>query len=747
MNQRQDHHPNDKPSPDEGLAVVLARYLAAADGGDRPDRQAWIERHPELAAGLTEFFAAHDEVDRVAAPLREALSTTLFAADSGASTLGFNKRTGERSAPPKSFGDYEIIGEIARGGMGVVYKARQVSLNRPVAVKMILAGQLASPDDVRRFRAEAEAAAHLRHPNIVAIHEVDEHDGQHYFSMDYVEGRSLSQMVREHPLTAEQAARYVKIVAEAIHYAHQHGILHRDLKPSNVLIDESDRPRITDFGLAKRLGSDPDATISGAIVGTPSYMSPEQALGRVAVGPATDVYSLGAMLYDLLCARPPFQADSALETLRQVRDCEPASPRILNPHVPRDLETICLKCLAKEVSRRYASAADVAAELGRFLAGDPIHARPIGTLGRVALWARRHPLAAGVMVTTAVLLLVVSAGTLSVARELERQLRLEVIESNKYAARNVANTLRGQLTHWGDAVTEVAGDDDLIDALVRGASTDDLQKFITARHRDYASVEGGLVKPGDPPVFTNWFILDPRGMALARSPVLAGFLGKDYSFRDYFRGAVHAKTGEIHVSHVYLSENDRLYKFALSSPIRGAQEDAPLLGVLVATVATDSSFGLPYLHDQRRKAALVGPLDPVRAEAASHTGASPEVILVHPAYTLPGTRAVAVENVRLRGVQALIVDGRLRYPAGEQAVDGDEAFWDPVYGDRWLAAFAPVPDSQFVVVVEQRYDDAIRLQGSLARQLLLWAGVALTLGVVLLGASIGYALHDVVKRR
>ncbi|HEV3344701.1 MAG TPA: serine/threonine protein kinase [Pirellulales bacterium] len=734
---------------DERLAVVLAEYLAAADSGDPPDRQAWINRYPDLAADLTDFFAAHDEVDRVAAPLREALSTTLFAADGSASTLGFAPGTGRQPAVHlslKSFGDYEIIEEIARGGMGVVYKARQVSLNRLVAVKMILSGQLASPDDVRRFRAEAEAAAHLRHPNIVAIHEVDEHEGQHYFSMDYVAGRSLSQMVREHPLAPDEAARYVKIVAEAIHYAHEHGILHRDLKPSNVLIDETDQPRITDFGLAKRIDRDPDATISGAIVGTPSYMSPEQGLGRVAVGPATDVYSLGAMLYDLLCARPPFQADSPLETLRQVRDCEPASPRILNPHVPRDLETICLKCLAKETHRRYASAADVATELGRFLAGEPIHARPLGTLGRVARWTRRHPLATGVMVTTAALLMVVSAATLSVARELERQLRHEVLESNKYAARNVASTLRGQLTHWGDAVARVAGETDLIEALERGASTELLQNFITARHKDFASVEGGLVKPGDPPIFTNWFILDPRGIALARSPVLADFLGRDYSFRDYFQGAIHAKTGEIHVSHVYLSENDRLYKFALSSPIRRGV-DAPLLGVLVATVATDSSFGLPHLHDQRRKAALVGPLDPIREQAGSQTTARPEVILVHPAYTEPGKRAVAVESVRLRGVQAVMINGRLRYPEGEQAVDGDEAFLDPIYGERWLAAFAPVPDSQFVVVVEQRYDDASELHGSLARQLLLWAGVALTLGVVLLGASIGYALHDVIKRR
>jgi eukaryotic-like serine/threonine-protein kinase len=282
-----DPRPYDTIPHDDHLAVVLAEYLAAADQGARPDREEWIARHPEIAGDLTEFFHAHDEIDRVAAPLRDALSTTKLAAGGSASTLAHNAGAVMLASPPASFGDYEIIEEIARGGMGVVYKARQVSLNRLVALKMILSGQLASADDVRRFRAEAEAAAHLRHPNIVAIHEVDEHNGQHFFSMDYVAGRSLAEMVREHPLSPEQAARYVKIVAEAIHHAHRQGILHRDLKPSNVLIDEADQPRITDFGLAKRLSNDADATISGAIVGTPSYMSPEQALGREAVGPAT----------------------------------------------------------------------------------------------------------------------------------------------------------------------------------------------------------------------------------------------------------------------------------------------------------------------------------------------------------------------------------------------------------------------------------------------------------------------------
>lgn len=676
----------------------------------------------------------------------ETVPATQLAAGGNATKLDF-RPAAATAAAPTVVGDYEIVQEIARGGMGVVYKARQVSLNRLVAVKKIISGQLASPDDVRRFRAEAEAAAQLRHPNIVAIYEVGERGGQHFFSMEYVPGRSLAQMVREHPLAPKRAAQYVKTVAAAIHYAHGQGILHRDLKPSNVLIDETDQPRVTDFGLAKRLGIDSGLTISGTVVGTPSYMPPEQALGSSSLGPSADVYSLGAMLYDMVSGRPPFRAESPLETLRQVRDCEPAPLRALNAKVPRDLETICLKCLAKEPRDRYASAADVADELGRFLEGAPIRARPIGALARTARWARRHPLAAGVIATIAVLLLVVSAATLSVARQLEAQLRREVLESNKYAARNVANTLRGQLMRWGRAVANVAADEELLLALETGAETSELQRYINGKHRYYASPEGGLVTSGQPSLFTNWFVLDRRGVALARSPRLADFLGKDYGFRDYFQGAIHARVGAIHISHVYLSENDKLYKFAFSSPIRRPDTDDPPLGVLVATVATDSSFGLPYLNDEHRKAALVGPLDPQRGAEVRPRRLPDDVILVHPAYAEPGKRAVAVESGPLRGVRSHAGGGRRDDSRREPPVAGEDAFHDPLFGGRWLAAFAPVPDSEFVVIVEQRYEDAVRLPGSLARQLLAWAGTALTLAVALLGASIGYALLDAARRK
>ncbi|HEV3006131.1 MAG TPA: serine/threonine-protein kinase, partial [Pirellulales bacterium] len=269
----------------------------------------------------------------------------------------------------KRFGDYELLEEIARGGMGVVYKARQIRLDRVVALKLILSGKHASAGEIERFYLEAKAAANLRHERIVAIHEVGECEGQHYFSMDYIAGLSLAQMARAGPIAAEKAARYLSLVADAIEYAHRQGTLHRDLKPSNVLIDEADQPRVTDFGLAKRVDEISSLTVTGEAMGTPGYMPPEQVTaGRAPLGPAADVYSLGATLYELLTGRPPFQAPTTFDTLLAVCENDPVPPRLLNAQVPRDLETICLKCLQKDPRRRYASAGALADDLRRFLA-------------------------------------------------------------------------------------------------------------------------------------------------------------------------------------------------------------------------------------------------------------------------------------------------------------------------------------------------------------------------------------------
>jgi len=420
---------------DRQVDEIIAAYLEAAAAGTAPDRQELLAKHPELAGELTAFFADHDavrELARAGLPGKPAVGAPTLAhegpapAQAGEPTLA----PGEQSPAAKPlgtvryFGDYELLEELARGGMGVVYKARQVKLNRIVAVKMILAGQLASPADVQRFYAEAEAAAGLDHPNIVAIHEVGEHEGQHYFSMDYVDGKSLAAIVRERPLAQMEAARYVQIIAAAIQHAHDKGILHRDLKPSNVLIDRADQPRVTDFGLAKRQEGErqpgepatlvagsraADLTATGQVLGTPGYMPPEQARGE-RVGPWADIYSLGAILYELLTGRAPFVAGNMLDTLAKVLNEEPVSPRRLQPGVPRDLETICLKCLQKEPAARYASAEALAEDLRRCQAGEPIVARPVGRVERAVKWARRHPARATAALLVVALLAVIGVG-------------------------------------------------------------------------------------------------------------------------------------------------------------------------------------------------------------------------------------------------------------------------------------------------------------------------------------------------
>lgn len=308
--------------------------------------------------------------------------------------------------PLSRLAEYEILKEVGRGGMGVVYQARHVRLGRIVALKMILGGALARAEDLKRFENEAAAAAHLQHSGIVALYEVGAHDNQPYFSMEFISGSSLAQRLLVGPVPSRRAAKYMEAVAHAVHYAHTRGIIHRDLKPANVLLDDNDQPKITDFGLAKLTASDSGQTRTGAVLGTPSYMSPEQANGRKDIGPATDIYSLGAILYELLTGKPPFRGETPLATLTLVSEQEPIAPRLLNPEADRDLETICLKCLEKEPVRRYASAELLAQDVRRYLHGEPISARRMSWVGRSVKWCRRKP-------TLALLLFLVVAAPLS----------------------------------------------------------------------------------------------------------------------------------------------------------------------------------------------------------------------------------------------------------------------------------------------------------------------------------------------
>ena len=385
--------PNDATESFTNLDQVIAEYLQAIEAGQVPNRQELLDRHPELAEPLRAFFADFDRVDLDAAPLRLAGDVATVRMPS----------SGPGALPTiRYFGDYELLEEIARGGMGVVYKARQASLNRIVAFKMILKGVLATPIDVARFRAEAESAAALDHPHIVPIYEVGEHEGQQYFAMRYVEGTTLARAPRR---SARAEVARLLDVARAVHFAHQRGILHRDLKPSNVLIDPAGTAFVTDFGLAKRTGADSSLTETGQPVGTPRYMAPEQAAGRKDLTVGADVYSLGVILYERLTGRPPFLGDNLMEVLRQVREIDPPRPSSILPGLDRDLETICLKCLEKDPGRRYASAEALAEDLDHWLKGEPIAARPVGRLERAWLWARRNPALAGSL-TVAILALV-----------------------------------------------------------------------------------------------------------------------------------------------------------------------------------------------------------------------------------------------------------------------------------------------------------------------------------------------------
>jgi eukaryotic-like serine/threonine-protein kinase len=331
---------------------------------------------------------------------------------------------------PRPLGRYELLEEIGRGGAGVVFKARQPELERFCAIKMLLAGDFANAEAHARLRTEAVAAGSLDHPHIVGIYDVGEAEGRLFFAMEFVEGRTLSQLSRAEMLPSDRVARYVRKIALAIQYAHSRGVLHRDLKPTNVIIDQNDEPQITDFGLTKRV-HEQDRTTEGA--GSPNFMAPEQASARFgATGVHTDVFGIGAILYFLLTDRPPFRGETLADTIDAVLRREPQRPRQFRPGVPIDLETICLKCLEKQSARRYASAQEVADELDRFLRDEPIHARPISWLGRSRRWCRRHPAIAALSAATAVLLLALAVGGPWAAYRIEHQRALT--QQNLYAA-------------------------------------------------------------------------------------------------------------------------------------------------------------------------------------------------------------------------------------------------------------------------------------------------------------------------
>jgi hypothetical protein len=392
----------------ELLAVELAYRRSQ---GERPAATAYLARFPDDAEILRAAFGqpgpsgADGSVTLTRPGEPATVPPSCVTASNGHDSVGFGLPTVQ---------GYELLGVLGRGGMGIVYQARQLRPSRLVALKMVRAAEHASAEEVARFVAEAEAVAQLQHPNLVQVYEVGQHEGRPYFTMEYMPGGSLAHKLAGTPLAPKEAARLAITLAQAVEAAHRAGIVHRDLKPANVLLAadpsapgaDGSTPimslvlEVTDFGLAKRLGQAEGLTQTGAVLGTPSYMAPEQAQGKRDIGPSADVYAIGAILYELVTGRPPFKAESHLETLEQVRTQEPVPPSRLQPKLPRDLETICLKCLEKAPGRRYGSAGELAAELGRYLGGEPITARPESRLERGLKWARRRPAVAALLAVT-----------------------------------------------------------------------------------------------------------------------------------------------------------------------------------------------------------------------------------------------------------------------------------------------------------------------------------------------------------
>jgi serine/threonine-protein kinase len=526
-----------------------------------------------------------------------------------------------------SLGDYQLVGELARGGMGLVFRAWHGRLKRHVALKLMLPNQLDSASRVRRFRIEAEATARLEHPNIVPIYEIGEVGGQHFLCMKLIQGETLGQVLARGRFEARRASEFVATLAQAVHYAHQRGVLHRDLKPGNILVDEFGQPQVTDFGLARLLERDPELTQPDAVLGTPAYMAPEQAAGRTKdLTVASDIYSLGVVLYEMLTGRTPFRADTTLELLRQVRECEPPPPRRVDRKIPRDLDTICRKCLRKEPERRYATAQALADDLRRFLRGEPVSARPVAPLTRAALWCRRNPGITALLVGILTLLILFTGAGLFERAQLLR-------DKQSFAGLVAERVLAPGLAEIGHRVEEEAAALGALLSSPRQPSptfsvTNELAR-LAERHSpagdDWATIE-------------NWVLMNGEGKTLGRwPPVEPDKAIGDRSPRDYFRGALSAyRTSgrtDYYISAVYDSKEDGLRKIGVSVVLPGVAP-GEAVGVLTAMLRTTPEDLAGAIDIHHHEVVVVVRRDPSTLPPGA--AATDWVIHLHPA--APETR-------------------------------------------------------------------------------------------------------------
>lgn len=637
--------------------------------------------------------------------------------------------------PHTILGGYELLEELGRGATGIVYRCRPLGGSQTVAIKLMLGSDFASEAEVQRFRFGAETAAQLDHPNIVPVLHVDEHEGRPFFTMRLLEGGSLALALRRLRSSQLGAARLIAKVARAVHHAHERGVLHRDLKPENIVLDEHDEPYVADFGLAKRLDHRENHSKSSAIVGSAGYMAPEQAAGTSrTLTFAADIYSLGAIFYELLTGELPVQGGSLVEMLERLRSpVAVRAPRELDSGIDRELELVCLKCLEKDPAQRYASAAELALDLERWLRFEPVMVTPLGRAAELWRRCRRHPVVVTVLSGALCVATATAVVGLSIVREQEEALRREVLRVNSYAAQAKAGQVLVQLRELSHPVARCAADPRVIARLAPGSVPDG-----PALNTDRLLIECGASA-----LYDSITLLDRAGVLLARFPrSRVEIPGGALSSRDYFAGARRlAERGyrSVHVARVHRSPETGQLAVALAAPV--FDDENGWLGVVSAHVDMNAFLESLRLRDDGKQLAV---LAGVRDREPDEAGAAPQdaMILLHEelesARSAPFVDRWLMALSRFKGQAHLFGGDPFHFPEPERALE-DDYRTDPGAGERWLAGFAPVGDTGYAVIVQTRYEAALEVPqrafmsvlGGSARVLALGTGLVLLVALLL----------------